>query len=176
MRAFLQIVTVTGCLLASAACSTSDDHDEGAAQCSATFDLDSRAEPLGSSAELQRVISARAAQPGTYSLRTLTEAAGWAGQWDRLVMASSGMPAERLSSVAGTPGYCWSNLPSFKFDYTVHNFYIFVTGSTPTQVIRNLQGSELFIGVHSGDVLEPDSSFQSVQPPINKPYLELAQG
>ncbi|MBF6298519.1 hypothetical protein IU459_13345 [Nocardia amamiensis] len=171
-------MAVTGCLLASAACSPSDDRNEAAAQCAATFDLKSRAEPLGSSDELERVIRKLAAQPGTYSLRTLTEAAGWAGQWDRLVMASSGMPAERLSSVAGTPGYCWSNLPSFKFDYTVHNFYIFVAGSTPIQAIHNLQGSELFRRVHSGDVLQPDSSFQSVQPPghLGQPYLELAQG
>ncbi len=89
-------------------------------------------------------------------------------------MALSGVPTEWLNSVAGTPGYCWSNLGSFKFDYPVDNFYIFVTGSAPTQVIRTKQGSELFIGVFSGDVLEPDSRFQSVQREIGKPYLELA--
>lgn len=170
-------MAVTGCLLASTACSPSDDRSTADAQCSATFDLESRAEPLGSSYGLQRAISDRAAQPGTYSLRMLTEAAGWASQWDRVVMALSGVPAEWLNSVAGTPGYCWSNLGSFKFDYPVDNFYIFVTGSTPTQVIRTKQGSELFIGVFSGDILAPDSRFQSVQPPDRpwESYLELTQ-
>ncbi|MEU2174109.1 hypothetical protein ABZ552_07800 [Nocardia sp. NPDC019219] len=178
MRALLRITAVTLCLLAGAACSTSNDHGETASQCSANFDLESRAEPLGSATELRRSIRERAAQPGTYSLRTLTEAAGWHDQWDRVVIAESGLPAENLNSAANLPGYCWSNLPESGFDRPTDNFYIFITGSAPTQVIRSAQGSELFRGVRSGEVLGPESRFQSVQPPahLQKPYLELTRG
>ncbi|MGV9970434.1 hypothetical protein [Nocardia beijingensis] len=178
MGNLLRITAVILCLVAGAACSTSDDRGETASQCSADFDLESRAEPLGSAIELRRSIRERAAQPGTYSLRTLTEAAGWNDQWDRVVIASSGLSAEKLNSAANLPGYCWSNLPDSGFDRPIDNFYVFITGRTPTQVIRAAQGSELFRGVRSGDVLGPESRFQSVQPPaqLQKPYLELTQG
>lgn len=178
MRALLRSTAAILCLLAGAGCSTSDDRGEAAAQCSANFDLESRAEPLGSATELRRSVRERAEQPGTYSLRALTEAAGWDDQWDRVVIASSGLPAEKLNSAANLPGYCWSNLPDSGFDRPIDNFYVFITGSSPTQVVRSAQGSELFRGVHSGDVLGPESRFQSVQPPahLQKPYLELTQG
>jgi hypothetical protein len=180
MTRLLRLLMISLLTIATAcsACTGRNPPSDVSSDCVATFDVRSRAQPLGRDSAFRLAVQEKASQPGTYRLRELTDAAGWTTEWDRVAVLKTGITTEALNSAAGLPGYCWNSLPKFSgSDGGVDYFYVFIGGSEPKQAVRAIEPMGIFRGFRSGDILLPDTEFRSVQPPPvqQAPYLESVQ-
>ncbi|MFC8047603.1 hypothetical protein [Nocardia sp. NPDC057353] len=133
------------------------------------FDLESTSTPLGDDAALRRTVDATAQTPGTYSLRELTAAAGWAaGDWDRMAVVTSVTTLPAMNTAIGLPAeYCWKGLRPVGSDTGVDTYYVFLRGAEPRQVVAPSPSSELFRGLADGAVVDAESRFIGAQNPDN---------
>jgi hypothetical protein len=161
----LTALVVVGAI-ATACSSSHGDHDGGVGdQCAGSFDLLSRDEPLGARAALDQAVAEAVGRPEQVRLVDLTQAAGWAGTWDRAVVAKAGITRERMNQATGLPDYCWPNLPTATgSDGPAQVFYVFLDGDEPLQAIRSDTSREYFHRFRSGDVLHPDTRLEPVPP------------
>jgi len=144
-----------------------------AANCSGTFGFYSRDEPLGSGQALTAAVQEFSAQPESPSLGEVTAAAGWTGEWDRMLTVYEGTDREALNAAAGLPDFCWPDLRPVNFDASHHPvFHVFVQGSTPRQAVLSSTSDTLFDVRSSTEVLYMDSVLEPVPPvPTRKGFL-----
>lgn len=163
--------TMAACLLTAflaAACgsSTSPLQSDGmAGDCTGVFDFNSKAEPLGSSQNLVNTVYNRSASPDVITLQDLTTAAGWADGWDRMIVAGQGISRDVLNTRADLPGYCWENFPSTNPTDHPYDWYIFIEGQTPKQVLKVLRSDGLFQRAKEG-ALTPETRLSPIPPKV----------
>lgn len=112
--------------------------------CISEFDLDSTAEPLGSSEEFVRVAGEYAAGDVIPTLDVIALQAGWRPDgWDRLIMIGHHNDDPAVNEVAGTRGICFRGLRGedanndfYEVEGTVYGWYIFFDGTHARQTIR----------------------------------------
>ena len=144
--------------------------DDPQVECTRHFDLDSTAEPLGSSEAFIGAAEGFAAATNTSpTLNDIAHSAGWRHDgWDRLLKIGDHNQSEDVNVYAGTSGICFAGFVSSDPDRGGSDgWYIFFHGPDPVQTIR--WGYDAVIDTDGNPVLGRDerlSPDQTVTPPV----------
>ncbi|MBB5912769.1 hypothetical protein BJY24_001636 [Nocardia transvalensis] len=159
-----------GALLTSAGCGLLDGSDDGdaGAGCTTTFDLSPVKENLGPRVGFKEKAAQAAEASAPTTLIAITTAAGWSGDWDRMVDIPQNTRADQIDALAGTSGVCWKNAPkprSADGDGPHRGYYLFLKGDQPRQTIDWSGNFDQVFAVDKGTVLTPDTTLTPVPGP-----------
>ncbi|WP_156959397.1 hypothetical protein [Nocardia sp. BMG51109] len=156
-------VLAVGALMTSAGCGLLDgtDSTDSDAGCTSTFDLSPAEENLGSRVGFKEKAEQAAEGAAPTSLIAITDAAGWRGDWDRMIDIPQNTKSDQIDALAGTSGICWKNLPkprSSDGDGPQRGYYLFLKGNQPLQTIDWSANFDQVFAVTNGVALTPETA------------------
>jgi hypothetical protein len=136
-RSFIPIAAFSVIFFICSGCALSSDRHatDSPRNCVSELSFPTRNETLGSGMMFRKENNAAADRGEPTTLRTITRAAQWSDNWDRVVEVRPNITPEQLDQATGTSGICWKDIPkdSIGDDVLPEGYYLFLDGPTPKQ-------------------------------------------